>query len=221
MICESCGTENQPGLRFCGNCGTKLSEASLVLELDEADDLIEASPVLELDEADDLIEASAVLELDEADDLVVRPSQWAWGVYAAPMVVIYALLMSVDVFTFGVLPVAVLAAFIIPRYITWRGSSYTLNSDSLIIKRGQLGRGGEAPVLYEEIEWLEERQGFLGPTLQYTSVHIFLEDGRQGVLSYVPVGSPLIDRLLAKGIMYGPPTTEEEDEEEGQGVDTK
>lgn len=180
MICEKCGAENEQGLVFCGSCGTAVSEAS------------------------------TVSDLEGEDELIVRPSQWAWGVYAVPLVVIYALLMSVDVFTFGLLPVAILAAFIVPRYITWRGSSYTLTSDSLVIKRGQLGREDKAPVLYEDIDSLEERQGFLGPTLQYTSVHIFLKDGRQGVLSYVPTASPIISRLLAKGITYGLPASEDE-----------
>lgn len=186
MTCENCGTENQEAIVFCGNCGTALAETQL-----EA-------------------------ETYWADELVVRPSQWAWGVYAVPLVVIYALLMSVDVFTFGLLPVAVLAAFIIPRYITWRGSAYTLTQDSLIIKRGQLGRQDEVPVLFTDISSFEERQGFLGPTLQYTSVHVFLHDGRQGVLSYVPANSGIIEKLLAQGIVEGTPVSTGEDEE-GEG----
>ena len=153
---------------------------------------------------------SEVSDFEGAGDLIVKPSQWAWAVYAVPLVLVYALLMSVDVFTFGLLPVVILAAFIIPRYITWRGSSYTLTRDSLIIKRGQLGREDKAPVLFEDIDSLEERQGFLGPTLQYTSLHLFLKDGRQGVLSYVPVNSPIMERLLANGITYGPPASEDE-----------
>jgi len=187
MICEKCGAENEQGLVFCGRCGTALSEAIVVSEG------------------------------EGAEDLVVRPSQWQWGVYAMPLVVIYALLMSVDVFTFGLLPVAILAAFIIPRYIQWRGSSYTLSSDSLVIKRGQFGREDKVPVLLEEIDSLEERQGFLGPTLQFTSVHIFLRDGRQGVLPYVPANSPIIERLLAKGITYGAPESGQVDEGDDTG----
>jgi membrane protein YdbS with pleckstrin-like domain len=161
-----------------------------------------------------------VSELVTAVDFVVRPSQWAWAVYAVPMVVVYAILMSVDVFTFGLLPVAVLGAFIIPRYITWRGSSYTFTVDSLIIKRGQLGREDKVSVLFTDIKSFDERQGFLGPTLQYTSVHIFLkENGRKGVLSYVPTDSGIVERLTAEGIAYGDPESEDTYPEED--VDTE
>ena len=217
MNCKRCGAENQQGTLFCGQCGTSLSDSSVPTEDSSVPTEDSSVPT----------EDSSVptefdwTEFDGTENLVVRPSQWAWGVYAVPLVVIYALLMSVDVFTFGLLPVAVLAAFIVPRYITWRGSAYTITQDSLIIKRGQLGRQDEVPVLFAEIDSFEERQGFLGPTLQYTSVHVFLEDGRQGVLSYVPVDSGIMDRLAAEGIRYGAPGSDEDEEDSEEISDSE
>ena len=216
MTCEKCGAESPQGTFFCGNCGTAFGEsraeveAELELETEYSDAETEYS------------DAETELELETGyseDEFLVRPSQWAWGIYAVPLVVIYALLMSVDVFTFGLLPVAVLAAFIVPRYITWRGSAYIFTTDSLVIKRGQLGREDRVPVLFTDIESFEERQGFLGPTLQYTSVHIFLNDGRQGVLSYVPVNSGVIDRLLDEGIAEG--VVPEDDPGDGEKFDAE
>ncbi len=222
MTCEKCGTENPQGTFFCGNCGTAFGEsrAEVRTELELETEYSDAETELELET--EYSDAETELELEteySEDEFLVRPSQWAWGIYAVPLVVIYALLMSVDVFTFGLLPVAVLAAFIVPRYITWRGSAYIFTTDSLVIKRGQLGREDRVPVLFTDIESFEERQGFLGPTLQYTSVHIFLNDGRQGVLSYVPVNSGVIDRLLDEGIAEG--VVPEDDPGDGEKFDAE
>ena len=209
MTCEKCGAESPQGTFFCGNCGTAFGESRTEVET-ELEPEAALGPETELEPEAELEPETGYSE----DEFLVRPSQWAWGIYAVPLVVIYALLMSVDVFTFGLLPVAVLAAFIVPRYITWRGSAYIFTTDSLVIKRGQLGREDRVPVLFADISSFEERQGFLGPTLQYTSVHIFLNDGRQGVLSYVPVNSGVIDRLLDEGIAEGGLPEDDPDDDE-------
>ena len=128
------------------------------------------------------------------DAIVVRPSNWAWLWWAVPWVVFALAGISLDAISFGLLPMALALIVIVPRYLGWRSTSYTLTEEYVIIKQGRQ----RFNLPFNQIGEVQVRPGPFGRTLGYALVSLGLKDGRGAMLQHVPQTSPLIQHIESR-----------------------
>ena len=184
MKCPNCGRDNSDDAKFCGECGASLS----------------ASPVTDStpQEMDAEWQEGARPVAIPDDAVVVRQSNWAYVLPTVPWLVLFGVSLLFDFFTFGVLP-AVFAAFVIgSRYLSYRRTAYILTDSYLIIQQGSLMGQVRIDLSLADLDDVLVQPGSLGRSLGYTRVSLNLKDGRMVLLHYVPLASPLLERLRSE-----------------------
>jgi uncharacterized membrane protein YdbT with pleckstrin-like domain len=127
------------------------------------------------------------------DAIVVRQSNWAYMLHMVPWLILFGVSLSVDFFTFGILP-AVLATWAIgSRYLSFRKTAYILTDRHIVIQRGSMMGQQRIDLPFDDLDDVSVRPGRLGIFLGYTRVELQLKDGQKALLHYVPLTSPLLE----------------------------
>jgi len=130
-----------------------------------------------------------------SDAIVAQQAAWAWMWSAVPWIVFFVVSMFIDFFSFGIFPLVLALIVIVPRYLSYRRTSYVLTDEHLVIQEGTLMGQHRIDLLITDLGNLDLHPGMFGSTLGYTGVNLQLKDGRRAVLRYVPANSPLISGL--------------------------
>ena len=127
------------------------------------------------------------------DAIVVRQSHWAYMLHTVPWLILFGVSLTVDFFTFGLLP-AVFATYLIgSRYLGFRKTAYILTDRHIIIQQGSIMGQNRIDLPFDDLDGVSVRPGRLGTFLGYTRVELQLKDGQMVLLRYVPLTSPLLD----------------------------
>ena len=132
------------------------------------------------------------------DAVVVRQSQWSWMLFVVPWAILALVSTQFDAVTFGILPIALAAVVVVPRYVSYRGTAYILTEQYVIIQLGQIGGKRRFDLPIAQVSGLRAVPGYFGRTLGYTGVQLALQDGGRAVLQYVPSGSPLFEHIRTR-----------------------
>ena len=179
MNCPACGTDNPEDVQFCGGCCATLSASP-----------VSGSTPQDMDTGGQE-DTSSVGIPDDA--LIVRQSNWAYMLHTIPWLILFGASLSVDFFTFGILP-ALLATYLIgSRYMSFRKTVYILTDRHVIIKQGSMMSQDRIDLPFDDLDGVFVRPGRLGVFLRYTRVELQLKDGQMVLLTYVPLESPLLE----------------------------
>ena len=179
MRCPNCGNNNLDDAEVCRGCGASLSAPP------------DTGPIpQEMDAAGkEDVRPVAIPE----DAVVVRQSNWAYMLHMVPWLILFGVSLSVDFFTFGILP-AVLATWAVgSRYLSFRKTAYILTDQHIIIQRGSMMGQQRIDLPFDDLDGVSVRPGRLGIFLGYTRVELQLKDGQKALLHYVPLTSPLLE----------------------------
>ena len=149
------------------------------------------------------------IEIPE-DAIIVRQSSWAWIWAAAPWMILAAFSVFIDQITFIGLPLILAAAFVLPRYVSWRKSAYVLTNEYLVVVKGGFGRSQRFDIPISQITGIQLRPGFFGRSLGYVSVLLTIKDRGVIGLSYTPERSALVEHIQARVDISSPPESESE-----------
>ena len=179
MRCPTCGDDIRDDAEVCGGCGTSLSAPPVTSPTPQ-----------EIDAAGQ--EGVRHVAIPE-DAIVVRQSNWAYMLHTIPWLILFGASLSVDFFTFGILP-ALLATYLIgSRYMSFRKTVYILTDRHVIIKQGSMMSQDRIDLPFDDLDDVFVRPGRLGVFLRYTRVELQLKDGQMVLLTYVPLESPLLE----------------------------
>ena len=128
------------------------------------------------------------------DAIVIRPSHWSWLWWAVPWIIFAFAGVSLDAISFGILPMVLALIVIVPRYLGWRTTSYTLTEEYVIIRQGRQ----RFNLSMTQIKEVQVRPGPFGRTLGYALIYLILKDNRGVMLQHVPQSSPLIQHIEAR-----------------------
>ena len=179
MKCPTCGNDNLENAQFCGGCGATLSASP-----------VSGSTPQEMDTGGQ--EDTSPVGIPD-DALIVRQSNWAYMLHTVPWVILFGVSLSVDFFTFGIIP-AVFATWAIgSRYLSFRKTAYILTDLHITIQRGLMMGQDSTDLPFDDLDDVSVRPGRLGVFLGYTRVELQLKDGQTAWLHYVPLASPLLE----------------------------
>ncbi|MFL2763630.1 MAG: hypothetical protein ACJ0A6_01285 [Dehalococcoidia bacterium] len=115
--------------------------------------------------------------IDIPDDaVIIKQSIWAWLLMAVPWVLFFLISLIVDFLTFGILPIILAAAMIVPRYISSNKTSYILVENYIIVDQGG-GRRIDIPI--NDIDFVTLKHGMFGRTLGYATFLLNLKVSTQ------------------------------------------
>jgi hypothetical protein len=129
----------------------------------------------------------------------------------APWGVLALVSTAFDAISFGLFPAILAAIVVVPRYITYRSTSYILAPGVVAVQRGN--QRSDIPI--SEVAGLRVDPGIFGRSLGYAAVRLDLRDGRNATLSYVPQRSPLVSHIEA--YMDPPDSAEPEPDPPAEG----
>ena len=130
-----------------------------------------------------------------ATGTVIRQSQWAWIWPCVPWIVLFGLSILFDFLSFGALPIILATIVIVPRYMGYLRTAYTLTESQLVVQQGSIAGKKTFNVNYSDIKHLGIEYGMFGRSLGYTTIKVYLNEERMVLLNYVPASSPIADRL--------------------------
>ena len=126
------------------------------------------------------------------DAVIIKQSIWAWLLISMPWILFFLISLAVDFLSFGILPMILAAAMIVPRYISSKKTSYILIENYIIVDQGR----GRIEIAINDIEFVTLKYGMFGRTLGYTNFLLTLKiapqhgvvDDLQSILplAYVP-----------------------------------
>jgi membrane protein YdbS with pleckstrin-like domain len=125
------------------------------------------------------------------DDIIVTQTNWAWIWATVPWFILFGVSFLFDALTFGILPVVLAAAVIVPRYVSFRKTCYILTKTHVVLVQGSLIGKRRIDLSFSEMERADLSPGPFGNSLGYAKVDILLKDGRIAALYHVPITSPL------------------------------
>ncbi len=153
-------------------------------------------------------------------DITIRQAPLAWLMSSAPWLVVTAVLLllpamgisfGIEEWVAGVLIIIV----VVPRYLMWRGTSYTISEDHLVYQRGAIMSSKAYPLPYSRMTDVRSRYGMFGRALGYQAVDVMMDNGAVAPLSYVPIVTDAAERIRAKieerGGLVAPDEPEEPD----------
>ncbi len=137
------------------------------------------------------------LEIPE-DATVIRQSNWAWQLPAAPWVIFVLASFFIDAITFGVLPIFLACIVVVPRFVRWWKSLYILTEDHVIVFQGGLLGRRRYDLPITEFTDVGVRPGIFGGTLGYRAVDLSLREGGLVVLDYLPQDAPVAEHIRSR-----------------------
>ena len=152
------------------------------------------------------------------DAIVILQSSWAWIWAGVPWIILALIAGFWDAITFGVLPIILAVAVIIPRYLGWRGTRYILTEDHVILQKGMLGGSQKYDLPVTDFRRVTARYGLFGRSLGYQAVDITLRGGGKAPMTYVPTSVGLVNRIEAMMHAAGVVPEPLEDAVEGAGA---
>ena len=96
------------------------------------------------------------------DAVIIKQSIWSWLLMSVPWILFFLISLIVDFLTFGILPIILAAAMIVPRYISSNKTSYILVDNYIIVDQGA-GRRIDIPI--SDIDFVTLKYGMFGRTL--------------------------------------------------------
>lgn len=132
------------------------------------------------------------------DSIIVRQSPWAWMWAAAPWLVLFGVSLVFDFLTFGIVPMVLATAIIIPRYIGFTKTAYILSEEQILVRQGSIIGNRESTVAFGDIGELIQRPGMFGSSLGYKGVTLVFKEGGGVHLQYVPNASGLIEFIQSR-----------------------
>ena len=132
------------------------------------------------------------------DSVIVRQSPWAWIWAAAPWLVLFGVSLVFDFLSFGIVPIVLATAIIIPRYIGFTKTAYILSEEQIFVRQGSIIGNREATVAFGDISEVTARPGMFGSSLGYRGVTLVYKEGGGVHLQYVPDSSNLIEFIQSR-----------------------
>ena len=108
-----------------------------------------------------------------------------------------------DAISFGILPLVLAVAVILPRYMGWRSTRYVITPDNLILQRGVLGGSQKYEVPVTDFRRVEVNYGWFGRSLGYHRVDVVLRGGGKASMTYVPASANVPERVERMMITAG------------------
>ena len=156
---------------------------------------------------------------------VITQSSWAWIWPGIPWVILAVISAFWDAISFGLFPLILAVAVILPRYMGWRSTRYVLTPDHLILQRGVLGGSHKYEVPVTDFRRITVKYGWFGKSLGYEGVDVVLRGGGKANMSYVPASAGVAQRvhsmMLAAGITPDPDPDPDVQETEDRGPDVR
>lgn len=110
------------------------------------------------------------------DAVIIKQSIWSWLLMSVPWILFFLISLIVDFLTFGILPIILAAAMIVPRYISSNKTSYILVDNYIIVDQGA-GRRIDIPI--SDIDFVTLKYGMFGRTLGYATFLLNLKVSTQ------------------------------------------
>ena len=132
------------------------------------------------------------------DAIVVTQTNWAWIWATVPWIILFGVSIIFDALTFGILPMVLAAAVIVPRYVSFKRTQYILTKTHVVLIQGSLIGTRRIDLEITEMDQVNLSPGPFGNSLGYAKVDIQLKDGRIASLHHVPGESPLFDYVQTK-----------------------
>jgi len=144
-------------------------------------------------------EANNLNSVEIGDDaIVVRQTNWAWMWATVPWIILFGVSILFDALTFGILPIVLAAAVIVPRYVSFKRTQYILTKTHVVLIQGSLMGTRRIDLAFSEMDQINLSPGPFGNSLGYAKVDIQLTDGRIASLHHVPGASPLFGHVQAQ-----------------------
>ena len=179
MKCPACGNDNPEDAQSCAVCGASLSASPIT-----------GSTPQEMD-AEGQENTRSVAIPDDA--IFVRQSNWAYLLATVPWLLLLAVSLAFDFFSFSILPTVFAIYFIGSRYLSFRRTAYILTDRYVIIQQGSPMGQKRIDLSFADLNDVLVQPGTFGRFLGYTSVSLQLKDGQMVLLRYVLLTSPLLD----------------------------
>ena len=135
---------------------------------------------------------------DEPEDgTVIRQVPWAWFYSSMPWIFVLFVLDQVLGLLGGdpFITLLITAIIVVPRYLTWRRTRYTLTKETLIYQRGGITGSRSYSIPLSNLKDVRGRFGFFGRAMGYQAVDIVLDNGAIVTLPYVPALERYAERI--------------------------
>lgn len=202
MECLACGSDNQEDSKFCRGCGASLGQ--------NTPEVIPSTP----EEIDTNGQDQTEPIIIPSDAVVVRQSHWAYLLYAIPGLGFLGASMAFDFLTFGVFPLVVIFYIVGSRYLSFHRTAYIFTDSHIVIFHGAFFGRKRIDLPFSNLSNVLVQPGMFGKYLGYTDVGLQLVNQRVTLLQYVPVSSPILERLRAHIKPAGSHETEPDGESE-------
>ena len=136
----------------------------------------------------------------ESESNEIKQSPWAWVWGGAPWTVLALW------FLFGpgggstgmtIFAVVLGIAVTLPRYISWRKTSYVINESSVTYKRGSIGPTQTVELAALQFQRITDTPGMFGKFLGYTTVSMRLKGETNYIrFSHIPTASNMTQKLI-------------------------
>ena len=146
---------------------------------------------------------------------MIRQVQWAWLWSSMPWLIAVVVLYYTQWIPLEELTTSVLLIIIlVPRFIIWRRTRYTLTDDTLVYERGGILSSRAIPLPIWRVKEVQARYGIFGRALGYQMVDVLMDNNAIARLSYVPIPSDIETELHARmETVERPPEADAEDDE--------
>jgi membrane protein YdbS with pleckstrin-like domain len=132
------------------------------------------------------------------DAIIVTQTNWAWIWATVPWIILFGVSFIFDALTFGILPIVLATAVIVPRYVAFKRTCYILTETHVVLVQGSLMGKRRVDLAFSEMERVDLRPGPFGNSLGYAKVDIQLKNGQIASLHHVPNESPLFGHIEAR-----------------------
>jgi len=155
------------------------------------------------------------LQSTPEEAIVIKQVQWAWVYSSMPWIGILFVLLLISNYLMPLLDeftaLFIALVIMIPRYISWRRTQFTLTDEILFFQRGGLTGSQIFEIPISRLRSVRTRYGFFGRSLNYKAVDIMLDDNAIASMTYISVGSDLDEKIRAKIPASGETTGTSED----------
>ena len=135
--------------------------------------------------------SSSIIEVNSIPDgvTIFDQTHWAWLLPSSLWIILLIAAMGfIPDFSMGLIPLLMLIAIIVPRYLRWKQTKYYLSDDALYITMVGLPIIQKRRIFmlpFDDIVDTNLKYGTFGKTLSYAEVQVVFQDQRVAKLSYI------------------------------------
>ncbi len=137
---------------------------------------------------------------DESSDtpeggIVIRQVQYAWLWSSMPLLLILAALLYLGILADPFMPAVLCIIILVPKYVMWRRTAYTLTEDLLIYQRGSITSSRKYQIPISRIKAVRAKFGIFGRALGYQYIDLTLDNDARATLAFVPIEAAVAEYL--------------------------